>query len=305
MKKLLSILLLSVSLAAVAQDNTEAPAPKKAKFAKNTFNSASIINMQSVEMQKKGFLQFMVAHHFGNMWTKGMSTGENLAQVLGLNSGIAKTYLSFDYSVANYANIGLGMTGNSKFEGWAKFKLLRQQTGAKNIPVSITWYSMANVDAQKDMSDTISANKLVWNKYTYLHQLLIARKFSDKFSLQLMPTFVHYNIVPYGINNSNNVFSLGLGGKYQLSQNKALTFEYFRQLNMYEDVIDKNGNIVNYKPDLLAVGLEFNTGGHVFQFYVGNTTAASNIEQLTKNTNKVGQIALGFRLNRAFYIGKN
>jgi hypothetical protein len=112
-------------------------------------------------------------------------------------------------------------------------------------------------------------------------------------------------MVPYGINNSNNIFSLGIDGKYQIKDNKALTFEYARQFNMFENVIDRNGNITNYAPDLLAIGIEFNTGGHIFQFYVGNTTSASNIEQLTKNTNfiKDGKFAFGFRLNRSFFLG--
>jgi hypothetical protein len=138
-----------------------------------------------------------------------------------------------------------------------------------------------------------------------MHQLLIARKFSKTFSLQFMPTYIHYNIVPYGMENSNDIFSLGMGAKYQLSSNKALTFEYSHQFNMYENVITKTGNIVNYEPDLLALGLEFNTGGHVFQFFVGNTTAATNIEQLTRNTSfiKDGRFALGFRLNRSFFLG--
>jgi hypothetical protein len=276
----------------------------KAKITKATFQSTSLINMQTVEMQKKGYLQFMVAHHFGVIWNKDASEGQNLAQIFGLNSGIAHTYLSFDYSPCDYANIGLALAGSSKFEGWLKFKILRQQTGAKNIPVSVAWLSLVNADAQENPAVT-KENKLAWNKFSFMHQLLIARKFSSKFSLQLMPTFIHYNIVPYGINNSNNIFSMGLGGKYQIKDNMALTFEYARQFNMYEDVIDGNGNIINYEPNLMAVGLEFNTGGHVFQFYIGNTTSASNIEQLTKNTNflKDGKFALGFRLNRAFFIG--
>jgi hypothetical protein len=99
---------------------------------------------------------------------------------------------------------------------------------------------------------------------------------------------------------------MGLGGRLRLSNNKALTFEYARQFNMYKNVLDKNGNIINYVPDLASVGIEFNTGGHVFQFYLGNTTSATNIEQLTKNTYKIddGKFALGFRLNRSFYVGK-
>ena len=310
MKKIFPLLIFSLSLFAhsMAQDSTAAKADvpaKKVKYTKGTFQSTNLINMHSVEIQPKGNLQFQIAHHFSLIWNKDASVGQNLAQVLGLNSGIAHTYLSFDYTFTNFANAGLALAGNSKFEGWLKFRLLRQQTGAKNIPVTITLVSLVNADALEDPTDTIEANKLGWNKLTYMNQLLIARKFSKNFSLQLIPTFIHYNIVPYGINNSNNVFSIGLGGKYQLSTNKALTFEYTRQLNMYENVIDKNGNIINYCPNLLSVGIEFNTGGHIFQFFISNTTASSNIEQLSRNPNMVkdGQFSMGFRLNRAFFIG--
>lgn len=311
MKKILSFIIFSLPLTinSISQDappEKEAAADvKKAKFVKGTFQSTNLINMHTVEMLGKNNLQFMVAHHFGVIWNKDAEAGQNFAQVFGFNSGIAHTYLSLDYSITNYANIGLALTGNSKFEGWGKFKILRQQTGAKNIPVTVGWVSIVNADALQNPVDTIKENKLGWNKFSFIHQLLIARKFSSKFSLQLMPAFIHYNIIPYGINNSNNIFSIGIGGKYQLSENKALTFEYARQLNMYEDVIDRNGNIINYEPNLLALGIEFNTGGHIFQFFIGNTTSATNIEQLSRNTNKIkdGKFALGFRLNRGFFIG--
>ncbi len=314
MKKIVSLLVIGFGLSLLSsaqnvqqgQGEKENISLKKTKFTKATFQSTSIINMPSVEILGKGNLQFLIAHHFGIIWNKDADAGQNLAQIFGLNSGIAHTYLSLDYSPLNFANIGVALAGNSKFEGWLKFKLLRQQTGTKNIPVTVAWVSLVNVDALENPVDTIKANKLAWNKFSYLHQLLIARKFSRTFSLQIMPTFIHYNIVPYGINNSNNVFSLGLGGKYQISDNKALTFEYARQLNMHEKVLDKNGGIINYSPDLFSVGLEFNTGGHVFQFFVGNTTSASNIGQLSRNSSwiKDGQFALGFRLNRGFFIGK-
>src|SRR5436190_3452507 len=307
MKKIISLLVFGSAffLSSFGQDsldNTSVAKPKKK--VKSTFNSSHIINMHSVEIVPKGNLQFMIAHHFGVIWNKEQDAGQNLAQVFGFNSGIAHTYLSFDYSPTNFANVGIALTGNSMFEGFVKFKILKQ-AGKQNSPVSIGWISLANVDAQSSYVDTIEQNKLGWNKFTYMHQLFIARKFSKTFSLQIMPTYIHYNIVPYGMENSNDVFSLGMGAKYQLSTNKALTFEYSHQFNMYENVITKTGSIVNYEPDLLAVGLEFNTGGHVFQFFVGNTTAATNIEQLTRNTNfiKDGKFALGFRMNRSFFLG--
>ncbi len=287
----------------MAQDG-DAAAEKttpKPKYTRATFNSTKIINMQSTEIVSKGSLQVLISHHFSNIWNKDASGGENLGQLLGLNSGVAHTYLSFDYSPTRYLNLGLAAAGSSKYEGWAKFKLLRQQTGVKNIPVSVALYSMAHVSTAKD-PDVQST----WNKFSFMNQLLIARKFNDKFSLQVMPTWIHFNVVPYGINNSNEVISLGIAGKYKMTSKMNLTVEYSRQLNMYENLISKNGAILNYEPNLLAAGIEINTGGHLFQFFIGSTTDASNIDQLARNTSKIkdGNLAFGFTINRSLSLSK-
>jgi hypothetical protein len=297
MKKIALLLVLALGGWFVSSAQDEAPKPK---YAKATFNSTRIINMQSTEIVSKGVLQFLISHHFSPIWPKGGESQDNLAGLLGLNSGLAWTYLSFDYSINDYFNVGLAAAGRNRYEGFAKVKLLRQQTGAKNIPVSLTWYSAFNANAAKDPNID-----LTWNKFSFIHQLLIARKFSNKFSLQLMPTVIHFNLVPYGVNNSNQVYSLGLGGKYKLTPNKNITFEYSRQFNMYKNLIDKNGNIYDYKPDLLSLGMEFGTGGHLFQFYIGNTTHSSNIDQLTRNTSKPFEnLAFGFTINRSLSLSK-
>ena len=129
---------------------------------------------------------------------------------------------------------------------------------------------------------------------------------SDNFSLQLMPTWLHFNVVPYGINNSNEVFSMGIAGKYKATSKLNFTFEYARQFNMYENIISKNGSILNYNPDLLSAGIEINTGGHQFQFFVGSTTDASNIEQLARNNSSIkdGNFAFGFTINRSLTLKK-
>ena len=297
MKKIALLLVLALGCWVVSSAQDEAPKPK---YAKATFNSTRIINMQSTEIVSKGALQFLISHHFSPIWPKGGETQDNLAGLLGLNSGLAYTYLSFDYSVNNYLNLGLAAAGRNRYEGWAKIKLLRQQTGAKNIPVSMTWYSAFSANAAKDANID-----LTWNKFSFINQLLVARKFNDKFSLQVMPTWIHFNLVPYGVNNSNEVFSMGLGGKYKLTPNKNITFEYSRQFNMYENLIDKSGNIYNYKPDLMSIGMEFGTGGHLFQFYIGNTTHSSNIDQLARNSSKLFEnLAFGFTINRSLSLSK-
>ena len=121
-----------------------------------------------------------------------------------------------------------------------------------------------------------------------------------------MPTVVHFNKVPYGINNDNEVYSIGFGGKYKVSDLVNLDIEYSRQLNMYENVLTSTGNIINYQPDLLSVGIELNSGGHQFRFFVGNTTFSSNIDQLSRNSMNVanGSLALGFTINRSTFLGK-
>ncbi len=304
MKKILSLLTicLGISIYGFAQDSAaaelkQAPAHK---YTRTTFNSTRIINMQSTEIVSKGALEFMISHHFSNIWNKDGGK-QNIAQLFGLNSGIAHTYLSFAYAATSYLNLGVAAAGNSKYEGWAKFKLLRQQTGISNIPVSVAWFSLVNVNTATDPDKEFAGNKVA-----FVNQLLIAHKFSNKFSLELIPTWVHYNVVPYGINNSNEVYSLGLGGKYKATSKMNLTFEYTRQLNMYENLISKNGAILNYHPDLVSVGIEINTGGHLFQFYVGSTTESSNLDQLTRNSSSIkdGNFALGFTINRSLNFGK-
>lgn len=313
MKKIFSLLIIvsGFFINAAAQDSpqvtgeTQSKSTVRPKFTKATFKSTRIINMQSVEVVSKGTLQFMISHHFGYVWNKDLGSprlfNKNLSQLFGFNSGIAHTYLSLDYSPLTCLNIGAAATGSSKFEGWVKIKLLRQQTGTRNIPVTVVLFSQVALDASPKVVGDFTGNK-----FSFLHQLLIARKFSDKFSLQLMPTVIHFNLVPYGINNSNYVYSMGLGGKYKLSAKKSITFEYARQLNMYENLLDKSGNIYQYAPDLLSIGIEFDTGGHLFQFFVGNTLSSTNIDQLARNTSKIGdgKFALGFTINRGFSLKK-
>lgn len=313
MKKIVLLLVFGLGCWTIvnAQDSAEVKEAPKKKYTRATFNSTRIINMQSTEIVSKGNLQFMINHHFGYFWDKdrGGKTGglfnerfrQNVANLFGLNTGIAHTYLSFDYSPTAWGNVGLAATGRTGYEGWVKFRLLRQQTGLKNVPVSLALYSMANVWTSKK-----EALEFTDNRWSFMHQVLVARKFSDKLSLQLMPTLIHFNIVPYGINNSNLVWSLGLGGKYKLASKLNLTFEYARQLNMYKNLISKTGSIINYSPDLLSAGLEINTGGHLFQFFVGNTVDGSNIDHLARNNSwiKDGKFAMGFTINRSLSLKK-
>jgi len=271
----------------------------KENFATATFKSTRIINFQSVEMTGKGNLQFMVSHHFPNLWTDGKGLG-NLSQFFGFNSGVATTYLSFDYSPKDWMNLGFALTGNSQYETWAKFRLLRQQTGKRTIPVTVDYFALAHIDA----SEGPSPDDFTWNRFSFLHQLLIARKFNERFSLQLTPSLVHLNYVPFGINNTNNIFTMGLGGRYKLTHKTAVTFEYSHQFNGNKNLLDESASAVNYVPDLVSIGYDWDTGGHIFQFYLSSTTSSQNITQLSANTQDFtkGNFSLGFTINRSYSV---
>lgn len=308
MKRIVLLTIASLFFAGVvfAQDDllADLKSEDSAKIKENitiaTFKATRIINMHSVEMTGAGNLQFMIIHHFGAIWddTEGAS---NFGRLFGLNSGFANTYMSFDYTPVRWMNLGVAFAGNSTLEGTAKFKILRQQTGVHNYPVSVAWVSTANVNVSKSLE---TPNDFYWNRFSFLHQLLVARKFSDKFSLQFTPSMVHRNIVAYGIENAHNIYSLGLGGRMKLTEKTAITFEYTRQLNMYENVIDKTGEIISYSPNLFSLGYDWDTGGHIFQFFFSNSAYASNLAQLSVNPVKdnFGQWSLGFNLNRSYSV---
>lgn len=307
MKKLLLLFTACIiSFCAMAQDDLlgelklEDSAQVKQNLTIATFKSARIVNMNSTEMTGAGNLQFMVIHHFGEIWNEKEGVN-NAARLLGLNGNFASTYISFDYSPVHYMNLGIAFAGNSNIEGTVKFRLLRQQTGLHNYPLSIVWLSNMHFNAAKSVA---APNGLNWNKFSYLHQLLIARKFSEKFSLELIPSMIHNNIISYGFGNKHDIFSLGIGGRFKLTNKTALTFEYARQLNMYENIIDKSGEIVNYSPNLFSLGYDWDTGGHIFQFFISNSSNASNLFQLSTNPvkDKLGQFSLGFNLNRSYSV---
>jgi hypothetical protein len=305
MKKIFSLSIFCLALFTYSFAQTDSTVNKvkvqpKQKITKNVFSTSKLINMQTTEMGNKGELQFMISHHFSEIYNKNAGTQIG-AQLFGINSGVAYTYLSFDYTPIRWLNFGVAAAGSSKYEGFSKIKLLRQQTGLKKIPISIALYSLVNVNTAPDKTITFAGDR-----YNYVNQLLISRKFNDKLTLQLMPTLVHFNKVPYGINNQNEVYSIGFGGKYKISDLVNIDIEYSRQLNMFENVLTSTGNIMNYEPNLLSVGVELNSGGHQFRFFVGNTSFSSNIDQLSRNSMGIanGSFAFGFTINRSTFLGK-
>jgi hypothetical protein len=143
------------------------------------------------------------------------------------------------------------------------------------------------------------------SRMSYVTQLLIARKFSNALSLQISPTFIHKNLVKTRDDHNDNI-SVGLGGRYKVTQRMSVNAEYFYQIpgtvNSYDVSITETAKYVN----CLSLGVDLETGGHVFQFRLTNAQPMFPNAFITENTNKWtnGGIFLGFTINRAFTIVK-
>jgi hypothetical protein len=254
-------------------------------FVYGTFKGSTIINGQSVEIPGNGDFLFLISHRFGNV-----NTG--IYQLFGLDQ--ATTRFGFEYGLKDILSISTGRSSYDKtYDGGLKVKILRQQTGSQNIPITMTLYSGIFIKTLK--WEVPERDNLFSSRLSYGTQLLIARKFNQKLSMQLSPSFVHKNLVPLP-SDENNIFAVGFGGRYKLTKKLSLNGEYFYLFP--GTTADKNTNSC-------SVGLDIETGGHVFQLHLTNSQAMFARGFITETTGDwlKGDIFLGFNIYRVFPLG--
>lgn len=248
-----------------------------------TFKGTKIINLQSIELIHKKELQFMISHRFGRINTGAYD-------LYGLDYGEIR--LSLDYGLLNWLNIGLARSSNGKIiDASLKYKIFDQgKSITSNIisPFSIVGYSSVFLDPV----DPYGARKLSFNtsRLSYVNQVLLARKLSKNFSLQFSPTLFHYNSVQDSTDN-HDVIALGLGGRYKVSGSTSINFEW---IPTYYN-ISQNTNS-------LSIGIDIETGGHVFQLMLTNSLGMNEKVFIAENTGKWEDkdIHLGFNITRRF-----
>jgi hypothetical protein len=258
-------------------------------YVQATFKSTRLVHGHSVELQKKGVLDFRVHHRFGVV-------SNGVYDFFGLDN--ASTLIGFDYGLTNNINVGVSRSTNLKqMEVFAKLKLL-SQTQEKGNPFTATLFA----NAINRSADILAANgtKLSFSDKTqYTIQLLLARKFSDNFSLQLMPTMVHYNLVTQA-SDPNQTFALGFGGRQKISKRVSINTEYYLRLNK----LAAPAGQTYYNS--LVLGVDIETGGHVFQLHFTNSrgmTAPTFINETNYSWGK-GEFHFGFNISRVFVVKK-
>lgn len=246
------------------------------------FKGVQICTMQSTKLAAKGEFYFLVSHRFGDL-TNGLDN------FFGLD--FAYTKIGGLYGITNWLTVGFSrQTYNKTYETTLKYKFANQEVDG--FPVTITGYNTfeVNTKLKTDLYPDLKFN----NRLAFSTQLPISRKFSNSFSLELNPIYIHknlYDLIPNTEKKDN--FLLGAGGRYKLTNRLSVNLEYAARLNGAE-------NSVYHNP--VSVGMDIETGGHVFQFVLTNSQTMNDASYFTNATGRLGEkgIFFGFNLYRVF-----
>ncbi|MBC8047171.1 MAG: hypothetical protein H7Y00_10275 [Fimbriimonadaceae bacterium] len=253
------------------------------EYVKNAFKSSRVINGHSMEMIAPGALDFRILHRFGEI-------SGGAYEMFGLDQ--ASMRLGFDYGIIRNLTVGIGRgTAKKEADAFVKFRILQQSTGKRVMPFSVLYVGGITCDGLK-FADTTRVNYFT-SRLGYYHQVIIGRKFNDNFTLQFTPTLVHRNLVEV-VQTPNDLYALGTGGRIKLTKRLALTADYFYVFN--------NTDTTARNP--LSLGIDIETGGHVFQLHFSNAVGMNERAFIadTKNEWGKGEIRFGFNLSRMFQI---
>lgn len=298
MKKLLLLLAIACApLLLKAQNDLlgelEKGSEQETEYAFATFKGTRLGNGHTIETKNKGSLEFIFGHRFG-------AINGGAYEMFGLDQAYVR--LGLDYGITDRLSVSIGRNSTDKtMDGYLKYKLLRQSKGKKNFPVSVTVLAGSAYKFSPKKNSDVSDDFQNIDRLSYTGQLLIARKFSPNFSFQLMPTIVHKNVVE--TYEENTQFALGIGGRIKLTRSLALTGEYYQNFSKP----DNDKLLEDQKQyNALSLGIDIETGGHVFQLLLTNAIGLTERAFITETRDNFfdGHIHLGFNVTRTFQLKK-
>ncbi len=271
----------------VKSDSIETATKAGKKPVRNTFDGNYIIDNQTVIVPIKGTFEFDFQHRFGLVNTNGIK------DLYGLYSG-ATIRLGFSYVPIKNLQLGFGSISDPmQLDGNVKYSAMRQ-TKDNSSPVSITWFSNIVMDV-RDRSNFVTNG----DRYSYFHQLIIARKITDELSFQVAPNLSHYNNIPGYLDADgkvqptmkNNHFAIAFSGRYKISKQLGIMVNYDQPITQHP---------MNNPAPNISFGLEITTSAHSFQVFAGNYSSIvpQRNNYFNQNDFKSGQYLIGFNISR-------
>lgn len=253
-------------------------------YAIASFKTNRVINFHSLENTAEGVLDFKINHRFG--FVSG-----GFYDIFGLDNATIR--LGLDYGVNDRLMIGVGRSSFEKtYDGFVKYKLLRQSKGKKSMPFTVAILGTSAIQTLRWPNP--DRDNFFSSRLYYTGQVIIGRKFSESFTLQLSPTMVHRNLVS-SRTEKNDVYALGTAGRIKLSKRVALNAEYMYVL---PDQLAPGFN------NSLSIGFDIETGGHVFQLHFSNSTSMIEKGFIAETIGNWGDgdIHFGFNISRVFTV---
>jgi hypothetical protein len=254
-----------------------------------TFKSTRVINGHSVETIKRNHLDFRISHRFGRL-------NSGAYELFGLDQATIR--LGLEYGLTDRLMVGVGRSSQQKtYDFFGKYRLVEQSTGARQVPLSVTLFGSTALRTIRSFIPG-EAERSLPDKLTYVGQVLLARKFSERLSLQLSPTYLYRNR-PELPADDRLLLALGLGGRYKLSKRLSLNGEYFWTAR------DGGRSALPYY-NSLALGVDIETGGHVFQLHFTNSLGMIEKQFIGETTGRWGRgdIHYGFNISRTFSLDR-
>ena len=248
-----------------------------------SFKATRVINLHSLENMAAGELDIRISHRFDPV-------NGGIYNLFGLDGSSIR--LGADYGITNCLMIGAGRSSYQKtYDAFVKMKLLRQSTGAKKMPLTMAVFASAAIETDTTVQEAYFSDKVF-----YAFQLILGRKFSDAFSLELVPSLVHRNLVETK-EEANDVLACGIGGRIKLSKRISLNAEYIYVLP---------DQLAPEFHNSLSIGIDIETGGHVFQLLFTNSKPMIEKSFIaeTEGDWADGGVRFGFNISRVFNVKK-
>lgn len=257
----------------------------------STFKSPKLVLLQTNETQKKKNLTFWVGHRFGDIG--GASGGSHT--FFGLDNA-TDIHLGFDYGITDDITVGIGRSRfDETYNVQGKFRVLKQIP--EEIPVSITLFGQSSWITRKEFFENEFPNEA--DRISHFLQVIVARKFSPSLSLMLNPGYLIRGQVE-DPGDKENFFIIGMGGRWKFSKNFSIIADY-----TIVNGLDRPGDLESDFTNPLGIGLEIQTGGHVFSLNFMNARfiTANNFIPNTTSSWGDGEVRFGFTISRTFFLG--
>lgn len=307
-KNLILLTLLFGTLNSFGQEDLEkllpATAPVHEKVSA-TFKSTKLINSHTNETIHKNEMDFKVDHRFGDI--SGSNGG--IRKFFGLDNS-TDIRIGFEYGLSDRLSIGLARAKGATdvqqlYEGSIKYRLL-EQTIDDYIPVAVTLFGSNTISAVHTGEDPAAATAYTSfnDRMNYVSQIIIARKFTSSISFTLSPTYIHRNFTAF--RDQNDLFAIGTGARAKISKRMAIVVDYTLPFRNPADkaYLEQTNGVKFYNP--LGVGLEMETGGHIFHLNFTNATAIEEMQFIPQTSSSwlKGQYRWGFSIARRFSFNK-